>query len=396
MAVIMSLSQSPPFVASDSAKGVAYVSIFAVVAFASLFPLGGYKLIENDFKRKHVEDPEQNVTDTKSLKIPTINIVNEEKHGMHPLSLAEVGVPKISDEKSTQRRGSVASTISIRTISFSNQPNSHVPASDSTTVAVPATSAVDGDYLHSDDFTNKLRRMSAVKPIQWNSALNEPVEDDVPTAAERDGLDLVLVPTGTSMRAVSIKEVETFSGRLRIWLLSIFIPPNIAMILGMTIALVPQLKALFVIVSDGPSILAPDGQPPLAFVYDTMNFIGAAAVPAGIMLLGAALANLQLSAVKPVPCFSLAFIKLVVNPLICILCVRALVFHGIIDPADKMLQFVIMFQSAIPTATTCVYLTQMYSPTGEAKEIAGYLVVQYALGIFTMTASICIILSFLY
>lgn len=113
------------------------------------------------------------------------------------------------------------------------------------------------------------------------------------------------------------------------------------------------------------------------------------------MLLGAALSRLKFNNIKPIPCIALALVKLVLNPIIGILCVRALVAGGLINPTDKMLQFVIMFESAIPSATFCVYLTQMYSPTGEAKDIAAYLVVQYALGIFTMIISICIMLSLL-
>ena len=43
------------------------------------------------------------------------------------------------------------------------------------------------------------------------------------------------------------------------------------------------------------------------------------------------------------------------------------------------------FFSCLPTATTQVYLTQVYSGTGSAEHVAAYLIPQYALMIVMMT-----------
>lgn len=43
------------------------------------------------------------------------------------------------------------------------------------------------------------------------------------------------------------------------------------------------------------------------------------------------------------------------------------------------------FFSCLPTATTQVYLTQVYSGTGSAEHISAFLIPQYALMIIMMT-----------
>lgn len=282
MAVVSSLAQTSPFTSDDLSKGIAYISIFVLILNITLFPLGGYKLIESDFKSSP-KDLEQNARDLQDDKIPTINIVSDGDLSDEN-ERTVVALPKSDyDEKAPKRRASIVSNASDATIPISRleatESNLRVLA-NSTERASTSDPATDEKNFQYDSLSLK-RKVSTIKSVQWGISHDEPVQDTDPTAAERDGLDLVLVPTGTSLKAVSIKEVSNLTGRIRIWALSIFSPPNIALILGLIIALVPQLKALFVIVSGGPSILAPDNQPPLAFVYDTVNFVGGAAVPCG-------------------------------------------------------------------------------------------------------------------
>jgi len=47
---------------------------------------------------------------------------------------------------------------------------------------------------------------------------------------------------------------------------------------------------------------------------------------------------------------------------------------------------VVRFFSCLPTATTQVYLTQVYNKTGGAEHIAAFLVPQYILMFVSMTA----------
>ncbi|QRW05844.1 auxin efflux carrier transmembrane protein [Ceratobasidium sp. AG-Ba] len=78
-------------------------------------------------------------------------------------------------------------------------------------------------------------------------------------------------------------------------------PPTIAMAADFVVALVPQLKALFIAPTTGSNVYvssAPDGLPLLNFVIDTANFIGGGSIPLGLVCLGSALARLQVP--KPI------------------------------------------------------------------------------------------------
>jgi hypothetical protein len=59
--------------------------------------------------------------------------------------------------------------------------------------------------------------------------------------------------------------------------------PFITILISFVIALIPQLRALFVEV-DGTHIPpVPDGDPPLAFVFDAASFVGIALYPSSFI-----------------------------------------------------------------------------------------------------------------
>ncbi|ORX98697.1 hypothetical protein K493DRAFT_406491, partial [Basidiobolus meristosporus CBS 931.73] len=155
----------------------------------------------------------------------------------------------------------------------------------------------------------------------------------------------------------------------------IFAPPNLAVILGIIVALVPIFKTQFV------RTTRPAPEPALEFVFAYIYSVGAAYVPLALVNLGAALARMDFVAVPFGVSLLFALTKLVLTPAIGISFVLLLVrVAKIIDADDKPLIFLAMFASCVPTATTIMVLTQFYSPDGEAKEIASILIVQYALG----------------
>ncbi|KAK9764959.1 Protein M3 [Basidiobolus ranarum] len=171
----------------------------------------------------------------------------------------------------------------------------------------------------------------------------------------------------------------------------IFAPPNLAVILGIFVAIFPALKALFV------KTTHPAPEPVLEFLFSYIYSVGAAYVPLALANLGAALARMDFKAISFRVSFLFAFVKLIVTPAIGISFVLFLVkVAKIIDPEDKPLIFLAMFASCVPTATTVMILTQFYSPTGEAKEIASMLIIQYLLGIFTLIGSMILILFLLF
>ena len=126
-------------------------------------------------------------------------------------------------------------------------------------------------------------------------------------------------------------------------------PSPIVIVFAIVIALVDPLKALFLPPSSSfkPRFrpVAPDGQPPLAFVLDTASFVGASCVPIGLICLGSAISCLRMRSGEPFPrgaIASLALAKMVVTPLIGIGITRWFAHAGFVDSDDKVLQFICM------------------------------------------------------
>ena len=132
------------------------------------------------------------------------------------------------------------------------------------------------------------------------------------------------------------------------FLKSFFTPPSVAILASFPIALVPNLKALFIPVPGTFIPPAPDGQPPLAFVLDVTTFMGAASVPLGLVCLGSALARLNLPKKGewlslPLGAIgSLAVVRMLVMPVLGVLICQGLTNIGIISKDDKVLRFVCM------------------------------------------------------
>lgn len=139
----------------------------------------------------------------------------------------------------------------------------------------------------------------------------------------------------------SRKSVGTF-------LKSFFSPITISILVAFPIALVPQLKALFVHVPGTYMSAAPDGQPPLAFIMDVISFIGNAAIPWALICLGSSLARLHIPKrgewdKLPLGAIgSLAMGRLLLMPVIGVLLCEGLTKIGFIPRDDKVLRFVCM------------------------------------------------------
>jgi predicted permease len=159
--------------------------------------------------------------------------------------------------------------------------------------------------------------------------------------------DPTIASSGGSTAPVSNQKGRAIRSQLKAGLKSIISPASLTILISFPIALVPQLKALFV---EDPRIHfhpAPDGQPPLAFVLDIANFMGAASVPLGLICLGSALAriNVPLNQWRTLPIgaiSSLAIGKTIVTPVLGVLITNGLVALGMIPKEDKVLRFVCM------------------------------------------------------
>jgi auxin efflux carrier family protein len=138
----------------------------------------------------------------------------------------------------------------------------------------------------------------------------------------------------------------------------------ISLLTSMVIALVPQLKALFVdtTASGGPAWHGPDGRPPLAFALDTARFVGAVSIPLSLILLGVSFARIRIPRPLtrlPIPAMLYVMLaKMFVLPVFGILVVRAMTNGGMIPKEALAERFVAMILSGTPGGVKCVVPTR--------------------------------------
>ncbi|ORZ41273.1 auxin efflux carrier [Catenaria anguillulae PL171] len=167
------------------------------------------------------------------------------------------------------------------------------------------------------------------------------------------------------------------------FLQSLVFPPNIALFLGLLVALIPALKSLFLPLTTAP----------LGFAFDAASFLGAAAIPLSMTVFGAALTTIETDRdmLRKHPgllwcALALLAFRLLALPGIGIALVTVATNGGWIPKDQGMLRFVCMVQACVPTAQICILITQYYHPRGESKEMATIMIVQYAAAMLTLTA----------
>ncbi|KAG8859962.1 Protein M3 [Serendipita sp. 411] len=397
-AVILSITASAPFKSGDSDLGVAYMSIFILVFFVTLFPLGGHQMIARDFK-----GPDKEIREAKDAL--------KKKQESRLYLVAKVLRVAFCRTRSAGRRPDVEE------LHEKQEPNESVPHHEQTeeeVISSPTVMEEDASGIVHRSQHAKHISFSGMSPIEHVSVI---ASDNVPPLSPRsvghEAPDVMsLTPTvviaatekdfskekategrqPVATRTESVHSSTSFRITTHIlrFLRSLISAPTIAIFIAFPIALVKPLKGLFVEVVDSPIPNAPDGKPPLYFVLDTANFLGGASIPLGLICLGAALAKLKMpNTRKSIPIgaiASMAIGKLVISPILGVLIVNGFVKIGFIDENDKVLRFVTMFFSGMPTATTQVLLTQVYSGTGEAEHLSPFLIPQYALMFISTTA----------
>ncbi|EIN08921.1 auxin efflux carrier [Punctularia strigosozonata HHB-11173 SS5] len=391
-AVVMSIAGNAPFNGTeDQNLAVAYIAAFILVFFVLLFPAGGHRLIAWDYIGPDVEDEEVREAtriNRRNLFLAPLSSLRKrvrstpektpepatdddvEKGVQQPQSTSQKLASGAAPECPPFHRSATSKHVSFfddepdveGTTVFARSPATTLHATSRVTSPAPTVTHIDGDDQPGPS---------------GNSTKSPPVP----------ALSTPAPPPPPRRRHPLLRHSQTF-------LKSLLTPSSISIILAFIIALVNPLKALFVTVDGwtGTRIPnAPDGQPPLAFVMDTASFVGAASVPLGLTCLGSALArlkipsgewkNLPLGAIS-----SLAVARMILIPVIGVIMCQGLATAGVIDPNDKVLRFVCIFLACLPTATTQVFLTQVYSGTGDASVLSAFLIPQYAIMVVSMTA----------
>ncbi|KAJ7075511.1 auxin efflux carrier transmembrane protein [Mycena belliarum] len=375
-AVVLSIMGAAPFSgAADQTLSVGYISGFIFVSMITFFPLGGNRLVTRDY-----DGPDVEPDDVKAA------LRERQKHLFH--------FPSRAVRSLTRRNSPIAAAPIEKSPVVIEESREAKDAEEEETISKPrpVLSSRHVSFYEGEDHVTDARP-SGAHSHGWNSRLTSPaptataIDTEPEPEHAGDPNTPPILPINTSPSAPS-----RFSSTLRSFLQNLLLPPSASILLSFVIALVPPLRALFIDVPGGTHIHpAPDGQPPLAFVMDTANFIGAASVPMGLVCLGSALARLRLPrgvrAQLPVGAIlALSMGKMLLFPVVGVLLCKGLVHAGVISRTDKVLQFVCMFFSCLPTATTQVFVTQVASGTGSAEHLSAFLMPQYAFMLVSMTA----------
>ncbi|GMC19426.1 unnamed protein product [Saccharomyces cerevisiae] len=274
--------------------------------------------------------------------------------------------------------------------------------------------SIDMRALPSQNIHHLIREYSNVDQYghqRRNSSLRGADMNDVHSISSNSTLQTIktanLTRILTSDATVSKKDIETSGESLPQWmrkfsltpLLVFFLknclrPCSMAVIIALTVAFIPWVKALFVTTANTPHISqAPDNAPPLSFFMDFTGYVGAACVPFGLILLGATLGRLKIGNLYPgfwKAAVTLVILRQCVMPIFGVLWCDRLVKAGWVNwQDDRMLLFVIAISWNLPTMTTLIYFTASFTPPETTAPIqmecvSFFLMLQYPLMVVSL------------
>lgn len=174
-------------------------------------------------------------------------------------------------------------------------------------------------------------------------------------------------------------------------------PASVVLLISLFVSLVPWVQALFV-QNEIDIKEAPDELPILNFVMNYTAYLGDAAVPMGLLLLGGTIARLEINQVPKgfwKASLLMVFCRLCVLPIIGVLWVdRIYKDHWIKDDISR---FILILTWAVPSSTAQVYYTAFYTPLeGEHLQmdcLAIFLILQYPILIVTLPIVVSFVLK---
>ncbi|KAH8983633.1 auxin efflux carrier [Lactarius akahatsu] len=375
-AIAMGITASAPFRGIDDENlAIAYISTLILVFFVTLFPLGGFLIVAKDFDGPDVESEELR----ERMRLRRRKMVTEAALFLRRFILSRLNSDKVVTfgDAETGAGPPEKETISFEDVSIVapslERHTTHTEAADS--------------------------RESTERKAPTDTSPTLTIDPDDNNHIEHLGLPEI------TQGPVSYSSLHQSRSSLKRFLTELLKPAPIVIVFAIVIALVNPLKALFLPPSANfqPRFrpVAPDGQPPLAFLLDFTTFVGAASVPIGLVCLGSALARLRVGsdagdAFPRGAIAALALVRMILTPILGVAVTRFFTRVGFVDREDKVLQFVCIVFSGLPTATTQVYLTQVYSPTGSTEHLSAFLIPQYILMPFTMTGLVTYTLNYLF
>ncbi|KIY70719.1 auxin efflux carrier transmembrane protein [Cylindrobasidium torrendii FP15055 ss-10] len=378
-AVVMSLAANSPFKGQeDQDLSVAYISALILFYTFTFFPLGGHNLVKKDFEGPDVEPEEVQ----SALRQRQTRLIRSFR-GIWPCSSAiGADTEKAHAEGSGEEKSAENDAAMAQRQDDSEEPRVHwnEASCPGTPVERPST------RRHVSFFEDGSTAVPTEGPTRPPSIDGEEGSPDLALShlhKMKVDRQLLSPPPRRSKGLVAWDIVKAF-------LKSICMPLSLAIIISFPIALITPLKALFLPVAGFNMHPAPDGEPPLAVIYDFAQFMGGASVPLNLVCLGSALARLnvprsQWSSLPLGAIMSLAVGRMVIMPILGVLICEGLISLDFISKEDRVLQFICIFFSCLPTQTTQVYITQVYSGTGSAEHLSAFLIPQYIIMFLSMT-----------
>ncbi|KAJ3038760.1 Protein M3 [Rhizophlyctis rosea] len=318
LAVVMGLGNSAPFNNGDSSLGVAYVSAFLCFSNVWSFTVGYYQIGQD---QKCLDEELPSPTGSESSESTAFwDSQKDEDAARSPIT------------PSTVADGGGSASIVVE---LNDYPPHNPPRSRSLSSAFP--NVEDAESVATS--LGKKSRIPAALRTYW----------------KRYGL--------------SKKQLDVIRSVCNL--------ANLSVIFGLIFAITPFLKNLFIYTNPTePHTI--DHEPPFRFLFEVFEYVGAAGPPLGVINLGAALGRLSTKSMLPLNIsLSITMTRLVIIPILGIALTQLFTYHiSWIDPNDKILRFILMFQACCPTASATVFITQMFHPKGEANEIASVVLVQ--------------------
>ncbi|KIY43078.1 hypothetical protein FISHEDRAFT_54136 [Fistulina hepatica ATCC 64428] len=345
-AVVMTVMAEAPFDPdTDPELGVSYVSIFILIFHISFWVCGAAASLAWDFLPGVPQD------EAAQVRIPWC----EKPVGSRVARLVRrlSGTHKPGKPPSKHTRSSSDDIREKVSISVGDLESGPLPASPNDPRHV--------EHPDVDPDVHLARRVSRVSATSRRlSVADVPTPPPTPASAaasmhsvheEEDHEE----PAGCISRFIPARVLATVRP-----LRAIVTPVTFSLAISIPCALIQDLKALFTnaTASGGPSWHGPDGNPPLAFVLDTAEFVGAIAIPLSLILLGASFSRMKMPrpiSRLPIPAMIwVTLAKTVILPVIGVFMVQSMVSGGLIPKASLAERFVAMFLSGTPTAVKYV------------------------------------------
>lgn len=186
----------------------------------------------------------------------------------------------------------------------------------------------------------------------------------------------------------------------------LFNPPNIAMVAALILGGVPVFRSIFISPDTSLTPAERTAEAPLGFLLETTEFLGDACVQMGVLNIGASFMRViqgftaslkkkdddydgsnSISKQNVMEALSVSFIRLILIPIIGIAFWEFMMTQAlsVISMEDKMLRFVLMFQSLVPTAQMVILLSQLLDPSGKGWNVSCVSILQYFLSLITIS-----------